>query len=162
MPRSARRANRFAPIAISMATLCTMASHSASAQAVIVVRHGEKLDASADPILSPEGTARAERLANMLTASKVRAIYITQFKWIQLLEVLRNTAPRHTTQRTTNSETVGRRRIQRADWQRRRTAKNFSLLYKTEGPVLAPLYDALSTAVYPDLARKMAMKIGSK
>jgi serine/threonine-protein kinase HipA len=41
-------------------------------------------------------------------------------------------------------------------------AKNFSLLYKTEGAVLAPLYDALSTAVYPDLAKKMAMKIGSK
>jgi len=41
-------------------------------------------------------------------------------------------------------------------------AKNFSLLYKTEGAVLAPLYDALSTAVYPDLTRKMAMKIGSK
>ena len=41
-------------------------------------------------------------------------------------------------------------------------AKNFSLLYKTEGAVLAPLYDALSTAVYPDLTKKMAMKIGSK
>ncbi len=41
-------------------------------------------------------------------------------------------------------------------------AKNFSLLYKPEGAVLAPLYDALSTAVYPDLTKKMAMKIGSK
>ena len=40
--------------------------------------------------------------------------------------------------------------------------KNFSLLYKPAGTVLAPLYDALSTAVYPDLTPKMAMKLGSK
>ena len=41
-------------------------------------------------------------------------------------------------------------------------AKNFSLLYSSGGAVLAPLYDALSTAVYPDLTPKMAMKLGSK
>lgn len=41
-------------------------------------------------------------------------------------------------------------------------AKNFSLLYSGKTPVLAPLYDTLSTAVYPTLTRKMAMKIGSK
>jgi serine/threonine-protein kinase HipA len=41
-------------------------------------------------------------------------------------------------------------------------AKNFSLLYSSKGTQLAPLYDALSTAVYPDLTGKMAMKIGSK
>jgi len=45
-------------------------------------------------------------------------------------------------------------------------AKNFSLLYlhKETGktPVLAPFYDTLSTAVYPTLTPKMAMKIGSK
>ncbi len=41
-------------------------------------------------------------------------------------------------------------------------AKNFSLLYAGKSPVLAPLYDALSTAVYPDLTPKMAMKLGSK
>lgn len=41
-------------------------------------------------------------------------------------------------------------------------AKNFSLLYTTQGAVLAPLYDALCTAVYPRLTDKMAMKIGSK
>lgn len=41
-------------------------------------------------------------------------------------------------------------------------AKNFSLLYKPDGAVLAPLYDALSTAIYPNLADKMAMKIASK
>lgn len=45
-------------------------------------------------------------------------------------------------------------------------AKNFSLLYLAEksgkAPVLAPIYDTLSTAVYPALTAKMAMKIGSK
>jgi serine/threonine-protein kinase HipA len=45
-------------------------------------------------------------------------------------------------------------------------AKNFSLLHlgKKSGnaPVLAPFYDTLSTAVYPTLTPKMAMKIGSK
>jgi serine/threonine-protein kinase HipA len=41
-------------------------------------------------------------------------------------------------------------------------AKNFSLLYSGKVPVLAPLYDTLSTAVYPTLSPKMAMKIGSK
>jgi len=41
-------------------------------------------------------------------------------------------------------------------------AKNFSLLYSGKTPVLAPLYDSLSTAVYPTLTPKMAMKIGSK
>jgi serine/threonine-protein kinase HipA len=41
-------------------------------------------------------------------------------------------------------------------------AKNFSLLYSAKAPVLAPFYDTLSTAVYPTLTPKMAMKIGSK
>lgn len=41
-------------------------------------------------------------------------------------------------------------------------AKNFSLLYSSKTPILAPLYDTLSTAVYPALTPKMAMKIGSK
>ena len=40
-------------------------------------------------------------------------------------------------------------------------AKNFSLLYSGKTPALAPLYDTLSTAVYPTLTPKMAMKIGS-
>ncbi|MDQ3197428.1 MAG: type II toxin-antitoxin system HipA family toxin [Pseudomonadota bacterium] len=41
-------------------------------------------------------------------------------------------------------------------------AKNFSLLYGGTAPILAPLYDTLSTAVYPTLAPKMAMKLGSQ
>ncbi len=41
-------------------------------------------------------------------------------------------------------------------------AKNFSLLYSGNTPVLAPFYDTLSTAVYSTLTPKMAMKIGDK
>ena len=41
-------------------------------------------------------------------------------------------------------------------------AKNSSLLYGGKAPVLAPLYDTLSTAVYPDLSSKMAMKFGGR
>ena len=41
-------------------------------------------------------------------------------------------------------------------------AKNFSILYKSAYPVLAPLYDILCTHVYPDFTPKMAMKIGGK
>jgi serine/threonine-protein kinase HipA len=41
-------------------------------------------------------------------------------------------------------------------------AKNFSLLYRGPQPELAPLYDLLCTAAYPQLSDKMAMKIGSK
>ncbi len=40
--------------------------------------------------------------------------------------------------------------------------KNFSLLYQEKQTRLAPFYDIISTIFYPDLASKMAMKIGSK
>jgi serine/threonine-protein kinase HipA len=41
-------------------------------------------------------------------------------------------------------------------------AKNFSLLHSGGGITLAPLYDLLSTVLYPDLHAKLAMKIGGK
>jgi serine/threonine-protein kinase HipA len=40
--------------------------------------------------------------------------------------------------------------------------KNYSLLYSERGPVIAPLYDVLSTTIYAELTDKMAMKIGGK
>lgn len=40
--------------------------------------------------------------------------------------------------------------------------KNFSLLYRPEGPRLAPAYDLMCTAVYPDVQKKLAMKIGGE
>ena len=41
-------------------------------------------------------------------------------------------------------------------------AKNFSLLHSGGGVSLAPLYDLLSTVIYPNLHVKLAMKIGGK
>lgn len=38
--------------------------------------------------------------------------------------------------------------------------KNFSLLYRDDGTVLAPLYDLMCTAAYPEIAAKSAMKMG--
>lgn len=41
-------------------------------------------------------------------------------------------------------------------------AKNFSILYGGTGPRLAPLYDLLSTVIYPELFAKFAMKIAGQ
>lgn len=41
--------------------------------------------------------------------------------------------------------------------------KNFSLIYRTDGQTrLAPMYDLVSTAAYPELSTRMAMKIGGE
>ena len=40
--------------------------------------------------------------------------------------------------------------------------KNFSLLHSGGKPRLAPAYDLMSTAVYPDVQKKLAMKIGGE
>ncbi len=40
--------------------------------------------------------------------------------------------------------------------------KNYSVLYHHGRPSLAPLYDEVSTAVYPQLSSEMAMKIGGE
>ena len=49
------------------AALTLLTAGSAMAQTVIIVRHAEKADASADPILSEAGQARAQALAAALT-----------------------------------------------------------------------------------------------
>ena len=41
-------------------------------------------------------------------------------------------------------------------------AKNVSLLLTDSGPQLAPFYDLMCTAIYPNLAVRMAMKIGGE
>ena len=62
-------------------TLCAAGSALAqSATTVILVRHAEKVDDSADPVLSDAGTARAEALADALADAGVTAIITTQFE----------------------------------------------------------------------------------
>jgi len=41
-------------------------------------------------------------------------------------------------------------------------AKNISLMLTAQGPQLAPFYDLMSTAVYPELTDRLAMKIGGE
>ncbi len=61
------------------------------AQSVILIRHAERADTAAgqapnmaaDPELSAEGRARAERLASMLKGADIRAIFVTQFRRTQ-------------------------------------------------------------------------------
>lgn len=40
--------------------------------------------------------------------------------------------------------------------------KNYSLLYTDAGPDLAPLYDLMCTAAYPEVHGKLAMKVGGR
>jgi len=49
-------------------------------KAIVVVRHAEKADQSTDPVLSAEGTARAEALAKTLASMDVKAVYVTQYQ----------------------------------------------------------------------------------
>jgi len=41
-------------------------------------------------------------------------------------------------------------------------AKNYALLYRGETPDLAPLYDVICTAAYPNIEKKLAMSIGGR
>ncbi len=49
------------------AALSLVTAGAAMAQTVVIVRHAEKVDASADPVLSEAGQARAQALATALT-----------------------------------------------------------------------------------------------
>ena len=73
-----------------MRTLLTIFSHltagtslAAQATTVILVRHGEKVDESADPDLSDAGKGRAEALRRVLAASPVERVFVTQYKRTQ-------------------------------------------------------------------------------
>jgi broad specificity phosphatase PhoE len=64
-----------------VATLAGLSVPAASAQkAVFVVRHGEKVDESVDPLLSAKGQARAQTLARHLRGAGIKAIFVTQYK----------------------------------------------------------------------------------
>ncbi len=41
-------------------------------------------------------------------------------------------------------------------------AKNYALLYRSKTPDLAPLYDIVCTAAYPNLSKKLALAIGGR
>jgi broad specificity phosphatase PhoE len=63
-----------------LALVVSLLSPNVSAQAIFLVRHAERADASTDPSLSAAGRARAERLAAMLRNAGVTAIFTTDLK----------------------------------------------------------------------------------
>lgn len=65
-------------IIISLGFL-TIDSEAQQSTTLILVRHAEKVDDSADPDLSPEGVSRATVLKNMLSTTGVTAVYSTDF-----------------------------------------------------------------------------------
>ncbi len=67
-------------LAVCLALLAAAPANVVAQPVVFVVRHGEKLDNTPDTVLSAEGEARAQRLATMLAASGVRAVYTTQYQ----------------------------------------------------------------------------------
>ncbi len=66
--------------AAGVALVLSIGSPAFAQKAIIVVRHAEKVDESADPLLSPPGMARAEALAKALRSLDIKAIYVTQYQ----------------------------------------------------------------------------------
>ena len=67
-------------LAFAVLLLPNLAPSAFAQKAIVVVRHAEKADQSTDPVLSSEGTARAEALAKALASLDVKAIYVTQYQ----------------------------------------------------------------------------------
>lgn len=66
---------------------CTAGGAVAQSATVVLVRHAEKVDDSADPVLSEAGTARALALADVLADAGLTAILTTQFRRTRLTAV---------------------------------------------------------------------------
>jgi glyoxylase-like metal-dependent hydrolase (beta-lactamase superfamily II) len=66
--------------AVILILLCFIAVVPGQKKTIILVRHAEKVDASQDPELSPEGRQRAERLMRIVKKYRPGAIYSTDFK----------------------------------------------------------------------------------
>lgn len=62
------------------AALSLLSAGSAMAQTVVLVRHAEKVDASADPLLSVAGQARAEALARVLADAHPGHVFISPLR----------------------------------------------------------------------------------
>jgi len=87
--RGLRRRPLYAPLAFILASIlgAVLAGGwlvaSWGSTTVVLVRHAEQLNDDKDPGLSEAGRARAERLAGMLEAAGLDAIYVSQAKRTQ-------------------------------------------------------------------------------
>lgn len=73
------RARVIATVTILLAALAA-GPLAAQATTVILVRHAEKADTTADPVLSAEGAARARALAGALARFPLAAIYVSEYR----------------------------------------------------------------------------------
>jgi broad specificity phosphatase PhoE len=76
------RISRFLVLLLAVLSLVT-APVAAQATTVVLVRHGEKVDESADPDLSEAGKGRAEALRRTLAAAPIERVFVTQYKRTQ-------------------------------------------------------------------------------
>jgi phosphohistidine phosphatase SixA len=65
-------------MALALASLFPLTA-SAEATMIYLTRHGEKTAAAGDPALTPEGAARAQRIAEILKKAKIAQIYSTDY-----------------------------------------------------------------------------------
>jgi broad specificity phosphatase PhoE len=65
---------------VALALALSLPAPAFAQKAIIVVRHAEKVDESADPLLSAAGEARAAALARILRSLEVKAAYVTQYR----------------------------------------------------------------------------------
>jgi phosphohistidine phosphatase SixA len=64
--------------------LACQLSATAWSQTIFIVRHGEKVDESRDPLLSLKGKQRAMNLAMHLRDADIKRVYATEFQRTQL------------------------------------------------------------------------------
>ena len=76
------RIHRFLVLLLAVSPLA-VSPLAAQATTVVLVRHGEKVDESADPDLSEAGKARAEALRRVLASFPVERVMVTQYKRTQ-------------------------------------------------------------------------------
>lgn len=69
------------PLALALALAA--AAPAAQAQTIVIARHGEKVDASADPDLSAAGQARARALAAAVKGARLTLVLTTPLKRTQ-------------------------------------------------------------------------------
>lgn len=64
-----------------LASIVSLQAH--AFQTIVLVRHGEKVDESRDPLLSEKGLQRAQNLARILRDANIEQVYATDYQRTQ-------------------------------------------------------------------------------